>query len=95
MKGVRPTEADPTASRTQRRQRREADKHPEGHGRCFSPSLEFFRHLTDVLKEALTQLPTRVRELVEKIAKPPPETEKDMATWPHGHEAQGSSLCLA
>lgn len=35
--------------------------------------------LTDVLKENLSQLPTAVSELVEKITKPPPETERDMA----------------
>lgn len=35
--------------------------------------------LTDVLKENLSQLLTAVKELVEKITKPPPETERDMA----------------
>ena len=35
--------------------------------------------LTDVLKENLSQLPAAVKELVEKITKPPPETERDMA----------------
>ena len=36
--------------------------------------------LTDVLKENLASLPAPVKELVEKITKPQPETEKDMAT---------------
>ena len=35
--------------------------------------------LTSVLKENMAQLPTAVKDLVEKITKPPPETEKDMA----------------
>ena len=35
--------------------------------------------LTDVLKENLSQLPTAVKELVEKITRPPHETERDMA----------------
>ena len=35
--------------------------------------------LTDVLKENLSQLPTVVKDLVEKITRPPPETERDMA----------------
>ena len=35
--------------------------------------------LTHVLKENMAQLPTAVKELVERITKPPPETEKDMA----------------
>ena len=35
--------------------------------------------LTDVLKENLSQLPTAVKELVEKITRPPPESERDMA----------------
>ena len=35
--------------------------------------------LTHVLKENMAQLPTVVKELVERITKPPPETEKDMA----------------
>ena len=35
--------------------------------------------LTDVLKENLSQLPTAVKALVEKITKPPPATERDMA----------------
>lgn len=35
--------------------------------------------LTDVLKENMSQLPTAVKELVEKITRPPPETERDMA----------------
>ena len=36
--------------------------------------------LTDVLKENLASLPAPVKELVEKITKPQPETEKDMAS---------------
>ena len=35
--------------------------------------------LTDVLKENLANLPAPVKELVEKITKPQPPTEKDMA----------------
>ena len=35
--------------------------------------------LTDVLKENLASLPAPVKELVERITKPQPETEKDMA----------------
>ena len=43
------------------------------------PAQEKEPELTDVLKENMAQLPTAVKELVERITRPPPETEKDMA----------------
>ena len=80
------TKAFDSSSRIRGTQRRSSTPSPQGHHgpldeqlgiKPSGPSPE--PDLTDVLKENLSQLPTAVKELVEKITRPPPEMERDMA----------------